>query len=161
MISVDILGNVVGGIPIQSNTLTLSVHARNVQCTTITGPIDRAFAVRMALHADACSDVESVGECDRPYEHYPFEDYDAQHGAYLQRLALLHSEHMFFYERGLLWNEDFMSESVDDVYHKNMYSMSWFYEGCYPFDTWEGNYEHWLYDQVLLAMIDGEHVVSP
>ena len=115
----------------------------------------------MALHADACSDVESVGECDPPYEHYPFEDYDAQHAAYLQRLALLHSEHMFFYEHGLLCNEDFMTESVDDVYHKNMYSMSWFYEGCYPFDTWEDNYEHWLYDQVLLAMIDGEHVLSP
>ena len=42
-----------------------------------------------------------------------------------------------------------------------MYSMSWFYEGCYPLDTWEDNYEHWLYDQVLLAMIDGEHVLSP
>ena len=110
----------------------------------------------MALHEEALSDVESVGECDHPSESYPFEDYDVQHAAYWQRLALLHSEHMFFYELGLLNTKEFMPESVDDVYHNNMYSMSWFYEGCYPFDTWEDNYEQWLYDQVFFAMTAGD-----
>ena len=115
----------------------------------------------MVLPGEAWSDVESVGECDHPYEPYPFEEYDVQNAAYLQRLALLYGELMYFYERGLLHTEDFMPETVDDVYNKNMYNLSWFYEGCYPFDTWEENYEQWLYDQVYNAMIERDYIVSP
>lgn len=114
----------------------------------------------MALHEDTGLDVKSVGECNHPYEPSPFEDYDVQHVPYLQRLVLLHSEHMYLYERGLMNNQDFLPETVDDVYHKNMFSMSWFYEDCYPFDTCEDDYDHWLYDQLFLAMIDGDDVVA-
>lgn len=93
----------------------------------------------MALHEEAGSDVESVGECDHPYD-------------------LLHSEHMYFFKHGLLNMLDFLLDTMEDVYNKNLYSMSWFYEGCYPFDTWEDNYNHWLYDQVFFAMRHGDHV---
>ena len=107
---------------------------------------------------EAFSDAESVGECAAPYEHYPFEEYDVQYATYLEKLAFLHSEHMYFYERGLLNNTDFMPETVDDVYNKNMYSLSWFYDGGYPFDTWEENYDQWLYEQVCVAMSEGDFV---
>ena len=112
----------------------------------------------MALHYEAGSDVESVGECDHPYELYPFKEYEQELSTYLQRLALLHSEHMYFFERGLLNMQDFLPETMEDAYNKNLYSMSWFYKGCYPFDNWKDNYDHWLYDQVFFAMRHGDDV---
>jgi hypothetical protein len=33
-----------------------------------------------------------------------------------------------------------------------LYCMSWFYDGCYPFDIWEENYNNWLAEQAFLAM---------
>jgi hypothetical protein len=66
---------------------------------------------------------------------------------------------MYFVESGLLNEHDFLPETMEDVYNTNLYSMSWFYEGCYPFDTWEDNYDHWLYDQVFLAMKRGDDLV--
>ena len=65
----------------------------------------------MALQEEAASDVESVGECDYPsvdypfkeyeqalstyvHEPYPFEEYEQELSTYLQRLALLHIQHM-------------------------------------------------------------------
>ena len=148
-LSSNIVINVVAVIPEDLATLTFRSACTSCLMCHDYRACDRICAVSMALNGEAWSDVESVGECDHPYEPYPFEEYDVQHAAYLQRLALLHSEHMYFYERGFLNTEDFMPETVDDVYNKNMYSMSWFYDGCYPFDTWEDNYDHWLYDQVL------------
>jgi hypothetical protein len=135
-----------------------SVHAHLLQCDTITGTF---CSVSMAHYEEAGSDVESVGEsvgdshlesvgeCDHPFQPYPFEEYEQQLRTYLQRLALLHSQHMYFFERGLLNTQNFLPETMEDVYNNNLYAMSWFYEGCYPFDTWEDNYDHWLYDQVF------------
>ena len=130
----------------------------------------------MALQEEAGSDVESVGECDYPYEDcpfeeyeqtlstylhepYPFEEYEQELSTYLQRLALLHRQHMYYVESGLLNEHNFFPETMEDVYNMNLYSMSWFYEGCYPFDTWEDNYDHWLYDQVFFAMRHGDDLV--
>ena len=130
----------------------------------------------MALLEEAGSDVSSVGECDYPYEpcpfeeyeqelsthlheRYPFEEYEQELSNYLQWLALLHRVHMCFVESGLLNEHDFLPETMEDVYNANRYSMSWFYEGCYPFDTWEDNYDHWLYDQVFLAMTRADDLV--
>jgi hypothetical protein len=124
----------------------------------------------MALHEEAGSDVESVGSCEHPYEPYPFdfdhayepypfEEYEQQLSTYLQRLVLLHRQHMYFFESWLHHTQNFLPETMEDVYNKNLYSMSWFYEGCYPFDTWEDNYDHWLYDQVFFAMRHADDVV--
>lgn len=63
-------------------------------------------------------------------------------------LAILHAEQPYNFEHALL------SESVDDEYYSNMYCMSWFYSGHYPYDTSEENYDQWLYDQVCLAMLE-------
>jgi hypothetical protein len=115
----------------------------------------------MASDGEAFPDAESVGECDHPYEPYPFEEYDVEHAEYLQRLAVLHMEHMYLYDHGFFDTEDFMPESADDVYNNNVYSMSWFYHGCFPFDSWEENYENWLYDEVYLAMLAAEHTETP
>lgn len=127
---------------------------------TILGHLSRLHAVKMILPVEACSDIESLGECDHPEEPYPFEQYDVEIDAYFQRLALLHVEHMYLYECGLVRTEDFIPETVEDVYNKNMYNLSWFYEGYYPFDQWEENYEQWLYDQVCNAMLDRDYVLS-
>lgn len=102
----------------------------------------------MALDGESMSDLESVGECDHPYEEYPFEAYDLGHAQYLEMLAVLHAEQPYNFERGLL------PETVDDDYYNNMYCISWFYEGHYPFDTWEENYDQWLYDQILFEMLE-------
>lgn len=98
------------------------------------------------------SDAESIGECDHPHEEYPFEQYELEEATYLEDLVFRYSEHMLYYEFGLMESKNFETNSIDDVYNQNMYCMSWFYNGCYPFDQWEANYENWLYEQVCSAM---------
>ena len=110
----------------------------------------------MALVGEAFSDVESVGECSYAYEPYPFEQYDLEFVVYFEGLALLYLNHMYLYDRGIVTTEDFMPETVGEVYNKHLYYMSWFYVSCYPFDSWEENYENWLCEQAFLAMQDAE-----
>lgn len=102
---------------------------------------------------EVLSKGEYGGDCDSPY---PFEDYDMEHGMYLQRLAFLHSDHMYLYDHGCFANEDFLPETVEDVYNKNLYTMSWFYDGCYPFDSWEANYDNFLSQQAYAKLNDDE-----
>jgi len=73
---------------------------------------------------------------------------------YLADLVFHYVEHMDWYEMGFVGTEDFMPETVDDVYNSNLYCMSWFYGGALPFDAFELEYEEWLSEQVLEALID-------
>jgi len=73
---------------------------------------------------------------------YPFEEYDEEHAEYLQCLALLHKDHMYFYNYGFFHIEDFMPETTNNVYNNNVYNMSWLYHGCFPFYNWEENYKN-------------------
>jgi len=49
--------------------------------------------------------------------------------------------------------KDFMPETVEDVYSNNLYCMSWFYNGVFPFDIWEEDYDNWLCETAL-SMIE-------
>lgn len=125
-----------------------------VLCVVCPWPLSCHSYMYMALDGEAWSDLESVGECDHPYEPYPFEEYDVQHAKYLQCLVLKHLEQMYLLERGLLKTDACILETEGDFYYKNMYTISWFYEGCYPFENWEENYEQWLYERVCIAMTE-------
>lgn len=120
------------------------------------GPLRSMSDSTMALAGEAFSDVESIGESSYAYEPYPFEQYDLEFVEYFEGLALLHLNHMYLYDRGIVTTEDFMPETVGEVYNKYLYCMSWFYDSCYPFDSWEENYENWLCEQAFLAIRDAE-----
>jgi len=83
----------------------------------------------------------------------PSEQFDVQYVLYLQDLVFLHVEHMSWYEMGFVRTQDFMPETVKDVYNDNLYCMSWFYSGALPFDTFEIQYENWLAEQVYIVMM--------
>ena len=123
---------------------------------TLSRPLRSMSDSTMALAREAFSDVESVGESSYAYDPYPFELYDLEFAEYFEGLALLHLNHMYLYDRGIVTTEDFMPETVGEVYNKHLYCMSWFYDSCYPFDSWEENYENWLCEQEFLAMRDAE-----
>jgi len=100
--------------------------------------------------------MESVGDCENSYLQYPFEDYDQEHAEYLEHIVLQYTEHMYYFERGIIGGIDFLSNNVDDEYNQNMYCMSWFYGGCYPYDQWEENYDNWLYELVCSDAESGQ-----
>ena len=85
-----------------------------------------------------------------PMNSYPFEEYDDGELQYTMDLVFLHRDHMDKYKMGLLNSQNFMS--VNDVYIRNLYTMSWFYNDVYPFDSYEAGRESYLYDEVLLRM---------
>lgn len=95
-----------------------------------------------------------AGKCETPYEQYPIAQYEAAETAYFENLVELYMEYMYYVELRLIGDKDFVSSSCSDVYDQNMYCMSWFYDGGYPFDQWELNYEDWLYERVFSTMSD-------
>ena len=89
-----------------------------------------------------------------PMHYYPFEEYDDGELQYTMDLVFRHKDHMEKYNMGLLNTQNFIPESVNDVYIMNLYMMSWFYNNVYPFDSYEAGRESYLYDQVLLRMTE-------
>jgi hypothetical protein len=87
---------------------------------------------------------------------YPFEEYNVGKEQYRGHLALLHKEHMEYYSLGLMCNQNFMPETVDDVYINNLYALSWFSDGCYPFDSYEDEKDTYLYTQAILKHLEEE-----
>jgi hypothetical protein len=83
---------------------------------------------------------------------YPFEDYDHDEEQYLGELTLRHLEHMEYFILGFYSNQKFVQEAVHDIYISNVYAMSWFYNGAYPFDSYEADIECYLYEQAYLEM---------
>jgi hypothetical protein len=77
---------------------------------------------------------------------YPFKDYDDGEEKYTGDLALRHKEYMEYYKLGLLTTQNFKPETVDDVYVSNLYAISWFYGGVYPFDSYEAAKDSYFYD---------------
>jgi hypothetical protein len=49
-----------------------------------------------------------------------------------------------------------MQETVHDVYLSNLYSMSWFYYGVYPFDSYEDDKDLYLYEEAYRKMLEDE-----
>jgi hypothetical protein len=53
-------------------------------------------------------------------------------------------------------NQNFMPQTIDDVYINNLYALSWFYDGCYPFDSYEDENDTYLYTQAILKHLEEE-----
>jgi len=55
-----------------------------------------------------------------------------------------------------------MPETILDVYCSNLYALSSFYDGDFPFDAWEEAFDNWLRAQVAEAsnIRDSSHVVE-
>ena len=71
-----------------------------------------------------------------------FEDYEAQYEWYLQELVYYYTEHSSWYEFGFVCSKNFLPKTLFNVYHNNLYCMSWFYNGVFPFDCWEEDYDN-------------------
>lgn len=96
------------------------------------------------LSRQTTSYKESVRES---YDLYPWEGYDAAYDHYLKSLIHIHNDHMYYYNWGCFLTKDFQPKTINDVYNNNLYSISWFYHGCYKFDTFEVAYESSLYKE--------------
>ena len=90
------------------------------------------------------------------FSFYPFEDYDDGEEQYMGDLAVGHKDHMKYYDGGFLTSTNFRVETVEDVYFNNLYAMSWFYDGIYPFDTYEEQMDSYLYEETFLKTRDDE-----
>jgi hypothetical protein len=99
------------------------------------------------------SDCESVGENPDPY---PWEAEEAEYDRYLEHLAFLHLDYMFYYNQGFVSTKAFWPQTADDVYNENLFAISWFYEGCCEFNMWEASYEASLYDEAELQRAEEE-----
>jgi len=59
---------------------------------------------------------------------------------------------MQWFELGFVKTMDFMPKTVMDVYCSNLYALSWFYNGDFPFDEWEEAFDNWLRAEASKAM---------
>ena len=71
-------------------------------------------------------------------------------------LALQHKDHMEYYDGGFLTSTNFIVETVEDVYLNNLYAMSWFYDGIYPFNSYKEEMDSYLYEEMFLKKCDDE-----
>ena len=95
------------------------------------------------------------------YEHYaentcPFLDYERAESEYTGKLAISHAENLRLYQQGLVTKVSIDIAGVDDVHASNLYALSIFYNGEYPFDRYEEELEEWLYKKSLEAMLQAE-----
>jgi len=98
------------------------------------------------------ADVQPTGNSLNLGEVYFFEEYEDQFAEYLERLVNLHLERLDWYDSGFVSTMDFIPETADEVYHSNMYCLSWFYDGVYPFECSDKEYENELAEEVFSRM---------
>jgi hypothetical protein len=109
-----------------------------------------------------CPDVAAI--CAHPsvqcvreqHLDYLFEDYDEGEEQYIGELAILHEEHMEYFLLGLISTENFLPETVEEVYFGNLYALSWFYDGVYLFDSYKLDMELYLNEKVYERMIEAK-----
>jgi hypothetical protein len=102
-------------------------------------------------------DAEVVEEDDvQPFSYYPYEEYEESWKQYMGELALCHKEHMQYYLLGLLSTQNLMPETTEDVCISNIYALSWFYNGPYPFDSYEAERDSYFHEQGYLKMIEND-----
>jgi len=90
-----------------------------------------------------------------------FKEYKLQHKHYLEELVFHHVEPMSWFELGFVQTLDFWLEITLDVYSNNLYCLSWFYNGAFPYDTWEEKYDNSLCEQVFSVMYVGHTKEGP
>lgn len=100
------------------------------------------------VEGPAAWDCESSDESDDPF---PWEALDAAYDRYLEQLTFVHANHMLHLD--CYCHEYVFPDNVDDLYSDNLYAISWFYHGCYDFDTWEAGYDAWLYEEAFRDQI--------
>ena len=87
---------------------------------------------------------------------YPFLDYKRAESEYTGNLAISHAENLRLYEQGLVTKVSIDLAGVEDVYASNLYALSIFYDGEYPFDRYEEELEEWLYKKSFEARLEAE-----
>jgi len=96
----------------------------------------------------AHSSEEGRHECYEEEVSSSFEDDDFENVQYLRDMVCHYTEHMLLYGLGFMPAHDFLPETLNDVYSGQLYCMSWFYIGIYPFDSWELEYDDYLRGEV-------------
>jgi len=101
--------------------------------------------------------TKSNNETNESLVDLSFEIFERIEEHYFGHLSLLHKEHMHSYNRGFIGGKEFWPETVDDVYNKNTYTISSFYQGDSTFDVWKEEYDSYLYLLVCRAQEEEEH----
>jgi len=71
---------------------------------------------------------------------------------YLCNMVQHYTEHMLWHKLGFVPENDFIPKTLDDVYAENLYCLSWFYSGVYPFDSWEADFDEYLRREVQATL---------
>lgn len=103
------------------------------------------------------SENESAQSNDDLSDVNVFEQYEMELNKYLEHLVDLYLDRLILYNRGVVGTLDFMPESMHDVYHGNLYCMSWFYDDVYPFEGLEDDIDAWLADRLILEIFEYEY----
>jgi len=99
------------------------------------------------------SENVSVQSCAVERDNHVFDQYELELNEYLEHLVDLYMDRLVLYNRGIVGSLDFMP---DDVYHSNLYCMSWFYEDGYPFEELEDELHRKWADQLILDILEYE-----
>jgi len=103
------------------------------------------------------SEVESVPLCTNLGDGDVFAQYEMELNKYFKHLVDLYMDWLILYNLGIVGSLDFLPESVDDVYHNNLYCMSWFYEDVYPFEMLEDDIDCWLANRLIQEIMEWEY----
>lgn len=99
------------------------------------------------------SENESVLSCAVERDSDIFEQYELELNEYLEHLVDSYMDRLVLYNRGIVGSLHFMP---DDVYHSNLYCMSWFYEDGYPFEELEDELDREWADRLILDILEYE-----
>lgn len=100
---------------------------------------------------------DNVQSCDASDEGNVFDQYESDLNNYLKHLVDLYMDRLVLYNRGVVGSLDFMPDSLHDVYHSNLYCMSWFYDDVYPFESLEDDIDACLADQMIQDIFEYEY----
>jgi len=101
--------------------------------------------------------VAVLPSCANPSDEDGFDQYETELNEYLEHLVDLYLDQLILYNRGIVGSLDFMPESMHNVYHSNLYYMSWFYEDVYHNERWEDDYDSWWADRLILDIFEYEY----
>jgi hypothetical protein len=69
---------------------------------------------------------------------------------------MLYKQHMEYFSLGYLNNQNFMRETIEDVYSSNCYALSWLYDSVYPFDSYKAEKDSYLYNEAVLQDMENK-----
>jgi len=102
------------------------------------------------------SEYEFAQSCAVEGDSDGFDQYERELNEYLEYLVDLYMDRLVLYNWGIVGSFDFMPETLHDVYHSNLYCMSWFYEDGYPFEGLEDELDSELADGMIQDILEYE-----